>query len=73
MNNNAYLSYTPKTEQYTKINSGQKVKSFDDQLGCGDCLRGGFIYCTQSAGMGSSYTEGAPEGKCCRNSADCAE
>ena len=73
MNNNAYLSYSPKTKQYTEYNNDKKVTDFSSNLDCGDCLRGDFIYCTQSFSMGSSYDDIAPAGTCCADSASCAE
>lgn len=70
ISDNTYSTYIPDMKQYTEFNNFRKQKAadFNEELNCGDCLRGGWVYCTKSDGFGSIYGNPGqvyPVGKCC--------
>ena len=71
----SYLFWKPSTAEYNTQNQAKKIKTFTASDECGDCLRGGYIYCTPTNVFGSEYTGVAnkPAGACCKDKNNCPE
>ena len=70
-----YSAWKPSGSDYHSQNAGLKVNTFTASYECGDCLRGGYIYCTPADIFGSEYTGAAnkPAGACCIDKDNCPE
>ena len=68
-----YDNYKVHAPEYEDLNANRKVQSVYDVKDCGDCVRGGFIYCTQSDIFSKSYSSQGdkPKGVCCQDEKQC--
>lgn len=72
-----YDFFKPRIMMYQPThNSANRVTDIN-QVGtgkCGDCLRGNFVFCSDTKAFGSAFTGSAnkPAGQCCEDSAACA-
>jgi len=55
MDFNTYRGFKPIGSEYHTQNQEKMITTFSSSYNCGDCLRGNFIYCTQSDVFGSTY------------------
>ena len=51
-----YDSFKPEDPAYSIQNENKKINSIYDVSDCGDCIRGGFIYCTKMPLFGAEYS-----------------
>ena len=70
-----YESFTKHEPQYEDYNEDKKIKSVYDVKGCGDCIRGGYIYCLKGPIFGAEYLDSdtKPTGVCCANKELCTD
>ena len=70
-----YDLFRPFGNQYTTYNEDRKIMNINDVMDCGDCLRGGYIFCTKGSGLGTPFetVEEKPLGLCCKNRDTCAD
>ena len=56
MSYDRYDLFRPFGNQYTTYNTARKIMNINDVMDCGDCLRGGYLFCTKGSVFGSSYS-----------------
>ncbi len=49
------------------------VIGYKSELGCGACIRGGYIYCIPGAEGSDSSTWGTKKANCCKDAATCSQ
>lgn len=81
LRNLATTTTTPTTSTTTAAAAAPKIpKFFDDNitipfngtLGCGACIRGGYIYCIPGAEGSDPSTWGTNKAVCCQNASNCS-
>lgn len=80
LRNLATTTTTPTTSTTTAAAAPKIPKFFDDNitipfngtLGCGACIRGGYIYCIPGAEGSDPSTWGTNKAVCCQNASNCS-
>jgi hypothetical protein len=70
-----YDGFKPKDSAYRSQNENKKIESIFDVSDCGDCIRGGFVYCNKKSIFGTEYSnsQGKIESACCKTRALCMD
>lgn len=61
-----YIAFKPKGDVYH--NTAKQITSINNVRGCGDCIRGGYIYCHKAGIFGTNITASEQfESVCCKD------